>query len=107
MHNRNEGREWTSEKGKSHTIQGKLLAGKTYTLKEITTPKGYETAEVVTIQMDKDGYPNTNPIIMEDAPVVETPNTAATVNKTVVIIGAILLTIGCAGIVVVVKRRGA
>lgn len=39
--------EWTSEEGKTHIIEGKLIEGNTYTLKEITAPKGYAISEEV------------------------------------------------------------
>lgn len=98
--------EWTSVKGESHEIVGKLEAGKTYTLKETTAPKGYEISEVVLITIDENGKPNADLVIMEDKPVVEVPDTGVSESPIYLIVGCILLFAGCAGTVVFVKRRG-
>ena len=48
---------WTSVADKSHTIAG-LTAGKTYTLKETSTPDGYYYSTAVTFKVNEDGTVN-------------------------------------------------
>ena len=69
--------EWTST-NEQHFIEGKLTAGKTYTLCEITAPNGYEIAEDVTFTVNADG--SVTEVVMKDE---KTPETTTTVNKTV------------------------
>ena len=69
--------EWTST-NEQHFIEGKLTAGKTYTLREITAPDGYEIAEDVTFTVNADG--SVTEVVMKDE---RTPETTTTVNKTV------------------------
>lgn len=47
--------KWTSEEGKSHEINGGLIAGATYELVEVTEPTGYQKAEPVEFTVNKDG----------------------------------------------------
>ena len=47
--------EWTSVEGKSHEINAKLVAGKTYKLVEITAPDGYLVAEEIEFTVNTDG----------------------------------------------------
>ncbi|MBE6869938.1 MAG: Cna B-type domain-containing protein [Ruminococcus albus] len=46
--------EWIST-NETHYIEGKLVAGKTYTLREITAPDGYEVANDVQFTVNEDG----------------------------------------------------
>uniref|UniRef100_UPI0025F43EAE SpaA isopeptide-forming pilin-related protein n=1 Tax=Ruminococcus sp. TaxID=41978 RepID=UPI0025F43EAE len=46
--------EWVSVK-ETHYIEGKLVAGKTYTLREITAPDGYEVANDIQFTVNEDG----------------------------------------------------
>lgn len=57
--------EWVSEADKSHYINAKLVAGETYTLREITSPKGYLVAEDIQFTVGDDGVEQV--IIMKDA----------------------------------------
>ncbi|HOC32819.1 MAG TPA: SpaA isopeptide-forming pilin-related protein, partial [Ruminococcus flavefaciens] len=55
---------WTSEEGKSHEINGKLIAGETYTLHEEGAPDGYAYASDVTFTVNKTGA--TPKVVMKD-----------------------------------------
>ena len=46
--------EWTSET-KAHVLRAKLLAGETYTLREVKAPDGYLTADDQTFTVSEDG----------------------------------------------------
>ena len=50
---------WTSEEGKTHEINGKLIAGKTYTLHEEIAPDGYVVANDIVFTVNMDGTPTT------------------------------------------------
>ena len=49
--------EWTTD-GKTHEIKAKLIAGKTYTLRETASPSGYYKAKDITFTVNADGTPN-------------------------------------------------
>ena len=55
--------EWTST-DKPHEIVGKLIAGETYTLTEITAPNGYRVAESITFKVNRDG--SVTSVVMKD-----------------------------------------
>lgn len=59
--------EWTSG-DKPHLIEGKLTAGASYTLTEITAPQGYEVAENITFKVGTDGKLQT--VTMLDKPII-------------------------------------
>lgn len=53
--------EWISSSEEGHLIKGVLVSGKTYILKEISAPSGYEIAEPITFTMStKKVGPNEN-----------------------------------------------
>ena len=54
--------EWTSD-GKTHVIKG-LLSGETFTLTEVSAPKGYKVAKPITFTMNTDG--SGTKIVMKD-----------------------------------------
>ena len=56
---------WVSD-GTAHVLKGKLEAGKTYILREITAPDGYRRAEPVTFTVSEDG--SEDQVVMEDVP---------------------------------------
>ncbi len=69
--------EWVST-DKPHYIEGKLIAGGEYTLREITAPDGYEIANDVKFKVNEDG--SVTEVTMYDTPVktpekTETPKT--------------------------------
>lgn len=57
--------KWVSD-GTAHVLKGKLEAGKTYILREITAPAGYRTAEPVTFTVSEDG--SMDQVVMMDVP---------------------------------------
>ncbi len=64
--------EWTST-DEPHFIEGRLIAGKTYTLREITAPDGYEIANDVDFTVNADG--TVTEVVMKDE---QTPETTTT-----------------------------
>ncbi|MDD3183806.1 MAG: SpaA isopeptide-forming pilin-related protein, partial [Anaerostipes sp.] len=58
---------WTSTTTK-HEIYGKLVAGETYTLREITAPNGYEIANDITFTVKTDGTVQTVEMVDEKLP---------------------------------------
>ena len=62
--------EWVST-SEPRYIEGKLIAGKEYTLREITAPNGYEVANDVRFTVDENG--NVTEVVMYDTPTPETP----------------------------------
>ena len=62
--------EWIST-NESHFIEGKLIAGKTYTLREITAPNGYEVANDIQFTVNEDG--SVTEVIMYDKHKPSTP----------------------------------
>ena len=66
--------EWVST-NEPHMIEGKLIAGKKYTLKEIIAPEGYEIANEIKFTVNADG--TVTEVVMYDelTPDLETPPT--------------------------------
>lgn len=64
--------EWVST-SEPHFVEGKLISGKTYTLREITAPDGYEVANDVNFTVNTDG--SVNEVVMYDTPSPVTPPT--------------------------------
>lgn len=66
--------EWVST-NEPHMIEGKLIAGKEYTLKEIIAPEGYEIANEIKFTVNEDG--SVTEVVMYDelTPVTNTPYT--------------------------------
>jgi len=62
--------EWVST-NEPHYVEGKLIAGKTYTLREITAPDGYEIANDVKFTVDEKG--NITQVVMYDEHTPTTP----------------------------------
>ncbi|SDB40730.1 Cna protein B-type domain-containing protein [Ruminococcaceae bacterium FB2012] len=62
--------EWVSTT-EPHYVEGKLIAGKEYILREITAPNGYELANDVRFTVDENG--NVTEVVMYDTPTPETP----------------------------------
>ena len=63
--------KWTSVEGESHTIEGKLNAGETYTLRETNAPNGYAYSEDITFTVNENGRVvdengNETTIVMKD-----------------------------------------
>ena len=69
--------EWVST-NEPHMIEGKLIAGKEYTLKETMAPEGYEIANEIKFTVNADG--SVTEVIMYDEhkPVPEKPETPPT-----------------------------
>lgn len=66
--------EWVST-NEPHMIEGKLIAGKEYTLKEIIAPEGYEIANEIKFTVNADG--SVTEVVMYDelTPKTDTPYT--------------------------------
>ncbi|MDE7121991.1 MAG: Cna B domain protein, partial [Oscillospiraceae bacterium] len=64
--------EWTST-DEPHFIEGRLTAGKTYILHEITAPDGYEIANDVEFTVNTDG--TVTEVVMKDEPTPDVPTT--------------------------------
>ena len=62
--------EWVST-SKPYYVEGKLIAGKTYTLREITAPDGYEVANDINFTVNTDG--TINEVIMYDEQTPDQP----------------------------------
>jgi uncharacterized surface anchored protein len=63
--------EWVST-DTPHIIEGKLIAGKEYTLREITAPDGYEVAKDVKFTVNEDG--SVTEVVMYDESKPDTPS---------------------------------
>ena len=79
--------EWVST-DIPHIIEGKLIAGKEYTLREITAPDGYETAQDIKFTMNTDGsvtevvmYDESKPDVPDIPDIPETPSSPGTPEK--------------------------
>ena len=66
--------EWVST-NEPHMIEGKLIAGKEYTLKEIIAPEGYEIANEIKFTVNTDGSVTEVVMYDEHTPDLETPPT--------------------------------
>ena len=71
--------EWVST-NEPHMIEGKLTAGKEYTLKETMAPEGYEIANEIKFTVNADGSVTEVVMYDEHTPVPETPETPPTVS---------------------------
>ena len=82
--------EWVST-NEAHYIEGKLIVGKTYTLREITAPDGYEIASDIQFTVNEDG--SVTEVVMYDehtptdtshtvTPPVRNPHTGSAVQNT-------------------------
>ena len=97
--------EWVST-NEPYFIEGKLIAGKTYTLREITAPKGYEIANDVKFTVDEKG--NVTEVVMYDettpnTPPPENPKTGAENESPKMAVALALLAVGM--VLVIVSRR--
>ena len=68
--------EWIST-SEEHIIEGKLIVGKEYTLREITAPEGYEIANDIIFKVNEDG--SVTSVVMYDE---HTPTTTTTTHTT-------------------------
>ena len=66
--------EWVST-NEPHMIEGKLIAGKEYTLKEIIAPEGYEVTNEIKFTVNADGTVTEVVMYNEHTPDLETPPT--------------------------------
>ena len=64
--------EWVSA-DEAHLVEGKLIAGKEYTLREIIAPDGYEIANEIKFTVNEDG--SVTEVVMYDELVTNTPYT--------------------------------
>lgn len=89
--------EWVSTT-EPHYIEAKLIAGEKYTLREITAPDGYNTAEDIEFTVNADGSV-TEVTMKDEAFIVTTPNVAtgdtgkSPLGYIMVIAGLVLLTV--------------
>ena len=89
--------EWVSGT-EPHYIEAKLIAGETYTLREITAPDGYNTAEDIEFTVKADGSV-TEVTMKDEAIIVTTPNVAtgdtgkSPLGYIMLIAGLVLLTV--------------
>lgn len=89
--------EWISGT-EPHFIEAKLIAGETYTLREITAPDGYNTAEDIEFTVSANGSV-TEVTMKDEAIIVTTPNVAtgdtgkSPLGYIMVIAGLVLLTV--------------
>ena len=83
--------EWVST-NEPHYIEAKLIAGETYTLREITAPDGYNTAEDIEFTLNADG--SVTEVVMKDSKIITTTPTVPTGDAGNSPLGYILLFIG-------------
>ena len=89
--------EWVSA-NEPHYIEAKLIVGEKYTLREITAPDGYNTAEDIEFTVKADGSV-TEVTMKDEAVIVTTPNVAtgdtgkSPLGYIMVIAGLVLLTV--------------
>lgn len=83
--------EWGST-NEPHYIEAKLNAGETYTLREITAPDGYNTAEDIEFTVNADG--SVTEVVMKDSKIITTTPTVPTGDAGKSPLGYILLFIG-------------
>ncbi|MCR5141799.1 MAG: Cna B domain protein, partial [Ruminococcus sp.] len=65
--------EWVST-DEEHIIEGKLIVGKEYTLREIIAPDGYEIAQDITFKVNEDGSVTEVVMYDEHSPEEDTPH---------------------------------
>jgi uncharacterized surface anchored protein len=88
----------------THYIEGKLVAGKTYILSEISAPNGYEKAEDVKFTVNTDGTKQTVTMVDEKTPVdVSLPTTGG--NSTLPLFFALGLSMMMAGIFIFCRAK--
>ena len=83
--------EWVST-NEPHFIEAKLIAGETYTLREITAPDGYNTAEDIEFTVNADG--SVTEVVMKDTKIVTTTPNVPTGDTGKSPLGYIMLFIG-------------
>ncbi len=83
--------EWVST-NEPHYIEAKLNAGETYTLREITAPDGYNTAEDIEFTVNADV--SVTEVVMKDSKIITTTPTVPTGDAGKSPLGYILLFIG-------------
>ena len=83
--------EWLST-NEPHYIEAKLIAGESYTLREITAPDGYNTAEDIEFTVNADG--SVTEVTMKDEAIVVTVPTVPTGDAGKSPLGYIMLFIG-------------
>ena len=83
--------EWVST-NEPHYIEAKLIAGETYTLREITAPDGYNTAEDIEFTVNADA--SVTEVVMKDSKIITTTPTVPTGDTGKSPLGYILLFIG-------------
>ena len=83
--------EWVST-NEPHYIEAKLIAGESYTLREITAPDGYNTAEDIELTVNADG--SVTEVVMKDSKIITTTPTVPTGDAGNSPLGYILLFIG-------------
>lgn len=89
--------EWVST-NEPHYIEAKLIAGEKYTLREITAPDGYNTAEDIEFTVNADG--SVTEVVMKDTKIITTTPNVATgdtgkspLGYIMMIAGLVLLTV--------------
>ncbi|MBR6617563.1 MAG: Cna B-type domain-containing protein [Oscillospiraceae bacterium] len=93
--------EWVSYE-LPHFIEAKLIAGKTYTLKETAAPDGYQIANSIEFTVNEDGTANT--VVMYDEPIPDTPD-IPTGDTTSRLPGALMIMAGLAIVVILSISR--
>jgi uncharacterized surface anchored protein len=83
--------EWIST-DEPHFIEAKLIAGETYSLREITAPDGYNTAEDIEFTVNADG--SVTEAVMKDTKIITTTPNVPTGDTGKSPLGYILLFIG-------------
>ena len=83
--------EWIST-NEPHYIEAKLIATEIYTLREITAPDGYNTAEDIEFTVNADG--SVTEVVMKDSKIITTTPTVPTGDAGKSPLGYILLFIG-------------
>ncbi len=83
--------EWIST-NEPHYIEAKLIANEIYTLREITAPDGYNTAEDIEFTVNADG--SVTEVVMKDSKIITTTPTVPTGDTGKSSLGYILLFIG-------------
>ena len=100
--------EWVST-NEAHYIEGKLIVGKTYTLREITAPDGYEIANDIQFTVNEDG--SVTEVVMYDKHKPDTPSsTPPTGNphtgvENGIMNGSFAMIAVCGSIMVAAKRK--
>ncbi|MBR1383646.1 MAG: NPXTG-anchored protein, partial [Ruminococcus sp.] len=98
--------EWTST-NEAHYIEGKLIVGMTYTLREITSPDGFEIANDIQFKVNEDG--SVTEVVMYDKhkPTTTTTTTGNphTGSDFGVVNGSLSMMAVCGSIMVATKRK--